>query len=345
MPKSKIEWCDSTWNPITGCRHKCPYCYARGIANRFVSRKGCHLVEPETYKITRDDGTEIYEINEQPYYVDDETGKQYKCAYPHGFVPTLHRYRMEEYRNKKRQRNIFVGSMADIFGEWVPDRWIREVFNACEKAPQHNYLFLTKNPGRYMELHHYGELPLRDNMWYGTTVTDPDTEYMGQDGQYEFHTFLSVEPILADFGELSEKSYIPEWIIVGAETGSRKDKVIPRREWIENIVEQCRKYNIPVFMKKSLTDIWGEELIQEFPEALIHRENVVSDPELFLSVDRNEVKDPVAYCKSKHRYLTKKQMKIHKCLQIKCTGLERLKHSYWEERQQIKDEAKRKRKQ
>mgnify|MGYP002464668673 CR=1 FL=1 len=152
----------------------------------------------------------------------------------------------------------------------VGSRWIREVFNACEKAPQHNYLFLTKNPRRYMELHHYGELPLRDNMWYGTTVTDPDTEYMGQDGHYEFHTFLSVEPILADFGELSEKSYIPEWIIVGAETGSRKDKVIPRREWIENIVEQCRKYNIPVFMKPSLTDIWGEELIQEFPKALIH---------------------------------------------------------------------------
>lgn len=50
----------------------------------------------------------------------------------------------------------------------------------------------------------------------------------------------------------------------------RKDKVIPRREWIENIVEQCRKYNIPVFMKPSLTDIWGEELIQEFPKALIH---------------------------------------------------------------------------
>lgn len=163
----------------------------------------------------------------------------------------------------------FCNDIADMCNE-IPDCAHCKVFNACEKAPQHNYLFLTKNPKRYMELHHYGELPLRDNMWYGTTVTDPDTEYMGQDGHYEFHTFLSVEPILADFGELSEKSYIPEWIIVGAETGSRKDKVIPRREWIENIVEQCRKYNIPVFMKPSLTDIWGEELIQEFPKALIH---------------------------------------------------------------------------
>ena len=245
MDKTKIEWADSTWNPITGCRHKCPYCYARGIANRFVSRKGCHLVEPETYKLG-DDGSETYEINEQPYYVDDETGKQFRCAYPHGFVPTIHRYRMGEYRDKKRQRNIFVGSMSDVFGEWVPDRWIREVFNACEKAPQHNYLFLTKNPGRYMELYHYGELPLRDNMWYGTTVTDPDTEYMGQDGHYEFHTFLSVEPILADFGELSEKSYIPEWIIVGAETGSRKDKVIPRREWIEQNVQFTLEDNFAI---------------------------------------------------------------------------------------------------
>lgn len=125
MDKTKIEWADSTWNPITGCRHKCPYCYARGIANRFVSRKGCHLVEPETYKLG-DDGSETYEINEQPYYVDDETGKQFRCAYPHGFVPTIHRYRMGEYRDKKRQRNIFVGSMSDVFGEWVPDRWIRE---------------------------------------------------------------------------------------------------------------------------------------------------------------------------------------------------------------------------
>ena len=36
MLKTKIEWCDSTWNPITGCRHKCPYCYARRMAERFL---------------------------------------------------------------------------------------------------------------------------------------------------------------------------------------------------------------------------------------------------------------------------------------------------------------------
>ena len=35
MQKSNIEWCDSTWNPVTGCKHGCEYCYARRIAARF----------------------------------------------------------------------------------------------------------------------------------------------------------------------------------------------------------------------------------------------------------------------------------------------------------------------
>jgi len=35
MNKTKIEWTDYTWNPITGCLHGCDYCYARKIAARF----------------------------------------------------------------------------------------------------------------------------------------------------------------------------------------------------------------------------------------------------------------------------------------------------------------------
>lgn len=35
MNKTKIEWCDYTWNPITGCTNGCPFCYARKIAMRF----------------------------------------------------------------------------------------------------------------------------------------------------------------------------------------------------------------------------------------------------------------------------------------------------------------------
>lgn len=268
MDKTKIDWCDSSWNPITGCRHKCNYCYARGIVNRFNSRKGFRLVEPETYHITAEDGTELIEMNEQAFFYRGDTEEKYRCAYPHGFIPTIHRYRMTEYQGKQKPRNIFAGSMADIFGEWVPNRWIREVFNSCETAPQHNYLFLTKNPKRYIELAQYGELPCKDNMWYGSTATTPHDEYAWFDRIAGYHWFLSVEPIHDDFGEMNKDSVKPEWIIVGAETGNSKGKVIPKREWIENIVNQCRKWNIPVFMKSSLADIWGEELIQEFPKEL-----------------------------------------------------------------------------
>ena len=35
MNKTKIEWCDYTWNPITGCLNGCEYCYARKIYQRF----------------------------------------------------------------------------------------------------------------------------------------------------------------------------------------------------------------------------------------------------------------------------------------------------------------------
>ena len=44
-----------------------------------------------------------------------------------------------------------------------------------------------------------------------------------------------------------------------------KDKIIPKKEWIENIVNYCKEKNVPVFMKNNLKDIWQEPLIQEFP--------------------------------------------------------------------------------
>jgi protein gp37 len=77
-----------------------------------------------------------------------------------------------------------------------------------------------------------------------------------------------VEPMLENLGEMDPESVKPEWVIVGAETGNRKEKVIPERSWIEALVDECKKYNIPIFMKSSLEKIWGEPLIQEFPKEL-----------------------------------------------------------------------------
>ena len=244
MNKTKIDWCDSTWNPVTGCLHGCEYCYARGIANRF----GCHA--------TPDDKVSVV-IHP---WEDSETGR--KLPYPYDFSPTLHKYRLNEYEGKKG-RNIFVCSMADLFGKWVPDSWIEEVFKACEKAPQHNYIFLTKNPWRYADLAKKGILPKRKNMWYGYSYTGQEHEAKGWWND-EYNIFISMEPLLDNICTTLSK-----WIIIGAETGRRKDKVIPKREWVEEIVESCKKKSIPVFMKSSLADIWGEPLIQGFPKELI----------------------------------------------------------------------------
>lgn len=188
MEKTKIEWTDSTWNPVTGCCHKCPYCYARNIARRFsgggVLKYGARVV-----------------LND-PVIVD---GK--RAAYPYGFKPTFHRYRLKEYRESKG-RNIFVCSMADLFGAWVPDCWIQEVFDECLAAPQHNYIFLTKNPARYIQLAKAGKLPQYNNFWYGSSVTGPHDEYSWFDEKY--HWFLSAEPLLENLGEMSETALKPE---------------------------------------------------------------------------------------------------------------------------------------
>lgn len=173
MNKTKIEWCDSTWNPVTGCLHGCEYCYARKIANRFgtidkiiesaaeegIDLGSAYFSNPDYFS----------ELNEP---VRDENGKI--KPYPYNFYPTLHRYRLNEPQKWTKSRTIFVCSMADLFGEWVPDEWIEAVFKACEKAPQHRYLFLTKNPARYLNLVKQGKLSLlnaNSNMWFGTSLT------------------------------------------------------------------------------------------------------------------------------------------------------------------------------
>lgn len=253
MNKTKIDWCDSTWSPVTGCLHGCEYCYARNIAHRF-SGGGENWNDDETIV-----------LNERMY--DEDEGKA--MAYPYGFKPKFHRYKLNEYANKTG-RNIFVCSMADLFGDWVPDSWLDEVFEACQKAPQHNYLFLTKNVKRYCKNEGGYGVPVADNMWYGTTMTKWDDVSRFNYLPAFCNTFVSIEPLLEDIKP--EKCNIMfrqvDWFIIGAETGRRKDKVVPDRKWIEDIVNECRKNRKPVFMKSSLAPIWGEPLIKEFPDGL-----------------------------------------------------------------------------
>ena len=265
MNKSKIEWCDMTWNPVTGCLHNCPYCYAAKIANRFGTCESNSDYVPESVKeiLTKDHGV-IVELDER---LPGE-------PYPYDFAPTFHKYRLDEPARKTKPQKIFVCSMADLFGDWVPDEWIEEVFKACEAAPQHKYLFLTKNPSRYAQLNRTGILPEGENYWYGATFDHSNwsDKKGGHDpGDFYFpdiddrNTFISFEPLLRDFniGGTGAK-----WHIIGAETGNRKNKVIPKPEWVKHIVDYSHSSGIPVFMKNSLKDLMGDDFIQEWPEGL-----------------------------------------------------------------------------
>lgn len=265
MNKSKIEWCDSTWNPVTGCLHNCTYCYARRIANRF---KGWTDSEGDThYDTILTTDNPIRELQEPLYIAPKERlGKWPKAPYPYGFIPTFHRYRLDEPIRKTRPRKIFVCSMADLFGDWVPDEWIQEVFETCEKAPQHKYLFLTKNPKRLCELANMDKLPADNNFWYGSTVTSKNS--LRYPGCFKDNTFLSIEPLLEPLDAGLGSFGNAKWIIIGAETGNRKDKIVPKREWIENIVEAASITRIPIFMKNSLKELMGDNFIQEWPEGL-----------------------------------------------------------------------------
>lgn len=282
--KTKIDWCDATWNPVTGCLHGCEYCYARRIAERFGWETDGH----------------IHVIDQPVRNVLDNI-----CPYPFGFAPTFHRYKLNEPKKWKKPRTIFVCSMADLFGEWVPDEWIKAVFDACAAAPQHRYLFLTKDPGRYCDLERAGMLPSGDNYWFGATYDH--SNWPGHDGTHKIpgrpttfeidgrkvhdagdfwfpgmfwkdaykncpevahgeprNSFVSFEPLLYDIGAHIGSSG-GDWLIVGAETGNRKGKAICKREWVEHIVEYAEKAGKPVFMKESLREIMGPDFRQEFP--------------------------------------------------------------------------------
>lgn len=263
--KTKIEWCDTTWNPVTGCKHGCEYCYARGIARRFAKDERYHAIsDRENEKVI------ISGISCEHGVVHNPVCQKRLSPYPYGFDPTFHRYRLEEPEHWRKPRNIFVCSMADLFGEWVPDRWIEEVFAACAAAPQHNYMFLTKNHARYAQFAVKGMLPKEH--WYGTTITGPVGRFFSE---YGYNTFLSIEPLLKPFTEghaINGWMAVLHigWIIVGAQTGPGAKDHRPEPAWVRNICGMAGFGNKPVFMKDSLVPIIGEEnMRRELPKGLV----------------------------------------------------------------------------
>lgn len=251
MNKSGIPWCDFSWNPITGCKKKCNDCFAHKIAKRLSGSIRINIGSPD---IQKDLKNRLF-VLDKPFYSERGT----VSLFPAGFDPTFHRYRLGMVSYKQKPANIFVGSIGDMFDASVPTEWITEVFEACKKAPWHNYLFMTCNPGRYDELADQELLPTRDNFWYGSKI-DYNQDVFCREG---YHTFIWIEPI--------ERYVIPdelpqsEWIIIGCQPLLPSKRNIADKEHIQQFISKVG--DVPLFMKSddNMKAVWKDKLICEYP--------------------------------------------------------------------------------
>lgn len=216
-----VDWARWTWNPVTGCLHGCGYCYARDLA----------------------------------------TKPSYAAAYPVGFTPLFHTERLDDPVNTKipdtavgdpRYGRVFVGSMTDLFGEWVPKDWIDAVFESCLRAPGWEYLFLTKFPQRYRRI------GLPPSCWFGTSVDTQKRVKVAEKAMAELDVkvrWLSIEPLLEPI-EFTDLSWC-DLMVIGAQSGTTQPDgyhrgFAPDFRWVASLVAQADAAGVPVFLKSNL---------------------------------------------------------------------------------------------
>ena len=164
---------------------------------------------------------------------------------------------------KKRPQNFLLTGMSD-FSLWEPE-WREEIFSKMSQNPQHQYLFLTKRP----EMLQFSTA--LDNAWFGVTVTASKEKERIQALREHIqggHYHVTFEPMFDNIGDVDLSGV--EWVVIGTETGRRKNKSVSRPEWVWNLTDQAKALGIPVFMKEDLLPIMGEDqMIQELPPAFI----------------------------------------------------------------------------
>jgi len=242
-PDNNIGWCDFTANPVSGkCLYNCPDCYAERIRIRYG--------KPE-------------KIEFHPDWLD---------------VSQYIRF-VDKYNRAPR---IFVGSMHDLFGNWIRDKEIQKVIDRCRIAEDmrepyrtpHNpqFIFCTQNPKRYQEFN------WPDNCWLGTTIRIPEeTERIKliMQTKAKIH-FVSFEPLLSknlriwDYALSQPRCGKFDWAIIGCKTPYHKDFQI---EWLKDLLYDINRMETPVFIKK-LPDEKGKAIddMIRFPEWARRRE-------------------------------------------------------------------------
>lgn len=208
---SKIEWTESTWNPITGCTKVspgCKHCYAERMAKRLQA-----MGNPN---------------------------------YKNGFQLTLHEHILTRPLEWKKPQMIFVNSMSDLFHEDVPPAFIKKVFDVMNKANWHIFQILTKRSSRMLELN--PKINWSKNVWLGVSVENSDYTYRIENlVNTSAHTkFLSLEPLLGPIPNLNLKNI--DWVIVGGESGPGARPI--QKEWVLDIRDQCNNAQVPFFFKQ-----------------------------------------------------------------------------------------------
>jgi protein gp37 len=207
-----IEWALWSWNPVMGCLHNCPYCYARDIANRFY---------PQGFT---------------PAFQPNRLGAPY-----HQRVP-------QQAEHELGYRNIFTCSMADLFGKWVPTEWIEAVLDVARDCPQWNFLFLTKFPNWLAEFTYPENAWLGTSVDCQARVKNAEQSFAKMQGGVKW---LSIEPMLEPlkFTSLEMFNWV---VIGGASQSSATPAWIPPRRWVLDLECQARDAGCMIYEKTNL---------------------------------------------------------------------------------------------
>jgi protein gp37 len=209
--RTKIEWTEITWNPVTGCSKispGCRKCYAERMAKRLQA-----MGQPR---------------------------------YRNGFKLTLQSQALGEPYQWKKPRLVFVNSMSDLFHEEVPLAFIKEVFQVMKNCPQHQFQILTKRSNRLKQLAPY--LEWSPNIWMGVSVEDNDFTFRIDHLRSvpAAIRFLSIEPFVGPIPNLNLLGI--DWVIVGGESGHGARPML--KNWVQKIRDLCLKQKVPFFFKQ-----------------------------------------------------------------------------------------------
>lgn len=206
-----IEWARWSWNPITGCKHDCSYCYARDIANRFYPQGFEPSILPG--RLSAPERTTV------------PAAAEHDISY----------------------RNVFACSMADLFGRWVPSEWIEAVLDQVAKNPQWNFLFLTKFPKRMAEFKIPRNAWMGTTVDLQARVKAAEKAFEKVDCEVKW---LSIEPMLEPikFTKLDLFDWV---VIGGSSRSSQTPEWVPPLDWMVNLHTEARSVGCRIYYKSN----------------------------------------------------------------------------------------------